>query len=287
MLSKSRLLLPALVFLALLAGTAPALRADEAPADPDATDEAPADEATADEPAAEDGAAEEPAPDETKTGNAVELKVGPAHVAGIVSFTLGTSVNGDSLAVEAVIPEGMGASEKAGAVAAAVASADPTGSWQASGSDGTLTFLHLVGEVWEPVDLISSFSDTTGAGTKVESSAVAFTLSMDETAAAVGYDAMGEPSFITVSVTDTLAWTRALQGGETPQALLDGFEAFLAAEAGEGVEVIRDSAASLTLVLYYEESHVNWQVTDLGLEAGAKGEAVSLDDPAMLIRRGR
>jgi hypothetical protein len=98
---------------------------------------------------------------------------------------------------------------------------------------------------------------------------------------------MGEPSFITVSVTDTLTWTQALQGGETAQTLLDTFEAFLAAEAGEGVEVVRTSLSTLTVVLHYEESHLNWQVTDLGLESSAMGEGVRLDDQAMLIRRGR
>jgi hypothetical protein len=297
-----------LVFLALLAGAAQAQTADETAADQTTTDQATADEATADdttaddtaadetaadettadEPASDDAVADEPASD-TTTNEAVELKLGPAHVAGIVSFTLGTSINGDSVAVEALVPEGMGASPKAEVVAAAVANSDPTGSWQASGSGGTLTFRHLIGEAWEKVDLITNITDTTGSGTKLKSSdtAVAFTLTMDETAVAVGYDAMGDPSFITVSVTDTLAWTQALQGGETPQALLDTFQAFLAAEAGEGVEVVRDSASSLTLVLYYEESHVNWQVTDLGLEAGTKGEAVPLDDGASLIRRTR
>jgi len=220
----------------------------------------------------------------------VELKVGPAHVPGIVSFTLSTSVNGDSVVVEAVVDSApLGAAEKGAVVAAAVAAADPTGTWAASGTAGTLAFHHLVGEVWQKVDVVSNYTDTTGAGTKLKAtdSAVAFTLSMDETAAAVGYDAMGEPSYITVSVTDTLAWTRALEGGETAATLLDAFQAFLVAEAGEGVQVVRNSPSSLSVILRYEESAVNWQVTDLGLESASKGEAAKLDDVGKLIRRGR
>ena len=220
----------------------------------------------------------------------VELKVGPAHVPGFVSFTLATSSNGESVSVETVVDSApLSAADKGALVAAAVGAADPTGSWQASGEAGTLTFYHLVGESWERVDVVSNYTDTTGAGTKLVSAntVVAFTLTMDEAAAAVGYDAMGEPSYITVSVTDTLAWTRALQGGETPAALLDAFEAFLVAEAGEGVSVVRNSAASLTVVLRYEVSAINWQVTDLGLESTSQGEAARLDAGATLIRRTR
>ena len=233
------------------------------------------------------GAATSWAADEGTTP--VELKVGPAHAAGIVSFVLGLSSNGDSLSVEAVVGEAMDASSKGALVAEAVANADPTGGWQASNNAGRLTFVHLVGEAWANVDLITGFSDTTGSGTKVKSSdtAVAFTIAMDEAAAAVGYDGMGEPSFITVTVTDTLTWTRALQGGETPEVLLDAFQAFLAAEAGEGVSVTRNSASSLTVLLHYEDSQVNWQATDLGLESSLKGEAARVDDGAMLIRRGK
>lgn len=226
---------------------------------------------------------------QAQSAEPVELKVGPAHTAGIVSFVLGVSGNGDSLSVEAVVSEAMGASSKGALVAEAVANADPTGAWQASNNGGKLTFLHLVGETWVNADVITGFSDTTGSGTKVKSSdtAVAFTLAMDETAVAVGYDGMGDPSFITVTVTDTLTWTQALQGGETPQVLLDAFEAFLASEAGEGVAVTRNSASSLTVLLHYEDSQVNWQATDLGLESSLKGEAVRVDDGGMLIRRGR
>ncbi|HEY6549334.1 MAG TPA: hypothetical protein VI589_15565, partial [Vicinamibacteria bacterium] len=99
---------------------------------------------------------------------AVELKVGPAHNAGFVSFTLGTQADGDSLAVEAVVSGAMSAGAKATVVAAAVASADPTGSWVASVSSGKLTFKHRVGLVWKDVDVITGFNDTTGSGTKVE-----------------------------------------------------------------------------------------------------------------------
>lgn len=220
--------------------------------------------------------------------NAVELKVGAASSTGFVSFTLQTSVNGDSVSVETVVDQApLDASQKATLVIAAVANADPN--WRATASGGTLTFEHFVGETWQNVDVVSNFTDTTGAGTKLkaEDTAVAFTLSIDEGAVAVGYDAMGDPSFITVSVTDTLAWTKSLQGGEAPSDILDAFQAFLAGEAGQGVSVVRNSPLSLTVVLHYEESHVNWQVTDLGLQSASKGEAVRLDDQAMLIRRGR
>ena len=179
------------------------------------------------------------------------------------------------------------ASQKAILVAAAVTNVDPN--WQATASGSTLTFQHLIGDSWQNVDVVSNFTDTTGAGTnlKAEETAVAFTLTFDEGTAAVGYDAMGDGSFITVSVTDTLTWTRSLQGGETPDVILDAFQAFLAEEAGEGVSVVRNSPFSLTVVLHYAESHVNWQVTDLGLQSASQGEAVRLDDQAMLIRRGR
>ena len=182
----------------------------------------------------------EPEPEPVAPVQAVELKVGPAHISGFVSFLLSTSVNGDAVSIEAVVDQApLPASQKAEVVAAAVAT-EPSGSWRAAGAGGTLTFQHLVGDAWQNVDVVANLTDTTGAGTKLTSSdtSVAFTLSLDETAVAVGYDAMGEPSFITVSVTDTLTWTQALQGGETPQTLLDTFEAFLAAEAGEGVEVV-------------------------------------------------
>ena len=252
---------------------------------------------TTSEEALTDGASEsptaEPEPDPEPVAplpvQAVELKVGPAYLSGFVSFLLSTSANGDAVSIEAVVDQApLTATQKVEVVAAAVA-AEPSGSWRAAGDGGTLTFQHLVGDTWENVDVVAAFTDTTGAGTKLTSSdtSVAFSLSLDEAAVAVGYDAMGEPSFITVSVTDTLTWTQALQGGETAQTLLDAFERFLAAEAGEGVEVARTSASSLTVVLHYEESHLNWQVTDLGLESYVQGEGVRLDDPAMLIRRGR
>ena len=219
---------------------------------------------------------------------AVEVKVGPASSTGFVSFTLQTSVNGDSVSVETVIDTApLDASQKAARVVAAVAHRDPT--WRGAAAVSTLTFQHLVGSTWQNVDIVSNFTDTTGGGTKLkaEETSVAFTLSIDEYAAAVGYDALGDPSFITVSVTDTLTWTRSLSGGDGPQVILNAFQAFLAAEAGPGVSVVRNSPFSLTVVLHYAESHVNWQVTDLGLQSSSKGEAVRLDDSATLIRRTR
>ena len=219
---------------------------------------------------------------------AVEVKVGPAGSSGIVSFTLQTSVNGDSLSVVAVVDTApLTASQKAALVAAAVANADPA--WQAVASSSTLTFQHVVDSIWQNVDVVASFTDTTGGGTKLkaEDTAVAFTLSMDEGAVAMGYDALGDPSFITVSVTDTLTWTKPLSGGDSPPVILDAFQAFLAEEAGQGVTAVRNNPNSLTVVLHYAESQVNWQVTDLGLQSSSQGEAVRLDDQAMLIRRGR
>ena len=101
---------------------------------------------------------------------AVELKVGPAHVSGFVSFVLSTSVNGDTVSIEAVVDQApLGASEKAEVVAAAVA-AEPSGSWRAAGDGGRLSFQHLVDDTWENVDLVSNLTDTTGAGTKLKSS---------------------------------------------------------------------------------------------------------------------
>ena len=297
MWSKWKVLMVTAAVLALGLGSVQAQTADEGTTDPSQTDPGSADAGSgtgadvpaADAPVAEEPLAEEPAAEPALSIEPVELKVGPALTAGIVSFVLGVSASGDSLAVEAVLSEPMVASAKGAVVAEAVANADPTGSWQASNEAGRLTFLHQVGEAWVNVDVITGFSDTTGSGTKVNSSdtAVAFTLTMDEAAVAMGYDGMGDPSFITVTVTDTLTWTRALQGGETPQDLLDGFQSFLASEAGEGVAVTRNSVSSLTVLLHYEDSQVNWQVTDLGLESTSKGEAVRVDDGAMLIRRGK
>ena len=217
---------------------------------------------------------------------AVEVRVGPASSIGFVSFTLQTSVDGASLAVETVVDSApLDASQKAALVVARVTNLDPT--WQAVASGSTLTFQHLVGVSWQNVDVVSNFTDTTGGGTKLTAAdtVVAFTLSIDESAVAVGYDAFGDPSFVTVSMTDTLTWTKPLQGGETAQVVLDAFQTFLAAEAGAGVTVVRNSPFSLTAILHYAVSLVNWQVTDLGLQAASKGEAVRLDDPAMLIRR--
>jgi hypothetical protein len=219
---------------------------------------------------------------------AVEVKVGAASSTGSVRFTLVTSVNGDYLAVQAVVDQApLDAAQKAALVIAAVENTDST--WRGAAAGGILTFQHQINGAWANVDVVSNFTDTTGAGTKLtaEDTAVAFTLAMDEGAVAFGYDAMGDSSFITVSVSDTLTWTKSLQGGETPKDILDAFQAFLAGEAGAGVTVVRTSASSLTVVLHYGESHVNWQVTDLGLQSSSSGEAVRLDDQAMLIRRGR
>ncbi len=113
MLAKWKVLMVTAAVLALGLGSAQAQTLDEGAPDASAQtgDTGSGDAGT--EPVAEEPAAEEPAP----LVEPVELKVGPANTAGIVSFVLGVSASGDSLAVEAVVSDPMDASAKGALVA--------------------------------------------------------------------------------------------------------------------------------------------------------------------------
>ncbi len=206
------------------------------------------------------------------SSEALKMSVGTADVTGIVRVTLGAGA--ETLQVEVPL-EAMTASEKAVALSAAVAAQDPSGTWRAVASGAALTFEHSVDGVWQDVDSITEISDTTGAGTRLakEGSVVKFKLSLDEDAVASGVDENGNPSFITVSVTDTLAWTHPIQAGETAGQIVDQLYAFLLDQAGSGVQVTRLSPTSIEIELAYESSSLNWQITDTALKPRAKGGA--------------
>ncbi|HKC12567.1 MAG TPA: hypothetical protein VKI41_11095, partial [Vicinamibacteria bacterium] len=87
------------------------------------------------------------------------------------------------------------------------------------------------------------------------------------TAVASGMNAMGNPSFITVSLTDTLTWTYAVQPGDTAQSILDLLQAYLATKGGAGVTVTRPSLTTIAIKLQYNISSLNWNLTDTGLLA--------------------
>ena len=214
------------------------------------------------------------------------LKVGAAKTDGTVSFTLHYTPTGESYAVQAYVPLSV---DKAQTVAAAVAAADPTGTWQGTASGTQLSFQHLVDGVWGAVDTITDLVDTTGAGSKLSTTGnvVDFVLNIAPDASATGVDATDAPSFVSVSLTDTLTWTQAIQPGQTAADLLDGFQAFLQSEAGEGVLVTRLSPNELKATLLYDSSQMNWEITDTGLQPAAKGAGVSTDQPAGLIDRRR
>jgi len=88
-----------------------------------------------------------------------------------------------------------------------------------------------------------------------------------------------------VSLTDTLAWTHAIQTGASATILLDALQAFIEAQGSEGVQVVRDSPSGLSIQLFYTESQVNWQLTDTGLQAGVHGKARRFEHDAGLIDR--
>jgi hypothetical protein len=198
----------------------------------------------------------------------LKLKVGDASVFGMVSFTLMTTSNGDSLSVALAIGPMM-ASDKAIALQKTVASLDPWGTWRAVTSGAELTFQHQIAGVWQTVDSVSNVTDTTGGGTVLETAgaAVDFNIGIDPTAVASGMNAMGNPSFITVSLTDTLTWTYAVQPGDTAQSILDLLQAFLAVQGGAGVTVTRPSLTTIAVKLQYNISSLNWNLTDTGLLA--------------------
>jgi hypothetical protein len=198
----------------------------------------------------------------------LKLKVGDATAFGTVSFTLMTASNGDSLSVALAIGPMM-ASDKAIALQKTVAALDPWGTWQAVTFGAELTFQHQVAGVWQIVDSISNVTDTTGGGTVLETAgaAVDFHIGIDPTAVASGMNAMGNPSFITVSLTDTLTWTYAVQPGDTAQSILDLLQGFLATQGGAGVTVTRPSLTTIAIKLQYNISSLNWNLTDTGLLA--------------------
>ncbi len=201
------------------------------------------------------------------------LRVGDATVAGTVGFTLMTTSTGESLRVDLALGPAM-ASDKALELANAVITQDASGTWRAVAVGAELTFQHLmIDGAWHPVDSITNISDTTGGGTVLETAGavVDFSIGMDPLAIASGVNAMGHPSYITVSITATLAWTYAIQPGDTPQHILDLLQAFLLGQASAGVTVSRPSPTTIGIQLAYNISSLNWQLTDTGLLAAATG----------------
>jgi hypothetical protein len=219
----------------------------------------------------------------------MKLKLGAAKSGGVVRFALHHAATGDSHQVEVSIPGTLDALPKTTAVATAVAALDATSTWRATVTSTGLTFQHLVNLVWVDVDTISDLVDTTGSGSKLSTNGtvVDFTVDIDPEAMASGVDAIDSPSIITVTLTDTLTWTRSIQYGQTAADLLDQFEAFLREEAGEGVLVVRTSPSAMQITLLYDSSQMNWQVTDTGLQPAAKASGISTDWPAGLIDRRR
>lgn len=201
--------------------------------------------------------------------DALKMSVGSADVAGSVHFTL--VAGEESLYVEIAL-EPMSATNKAAALSAAVAAQDPSGTWRGVASGATVTFEHAVDGVFSGVDAVNQISDTTGSGTGLaKTSSVKFKLSVDEDAIASGVDAAGSPSFITVSVTDTLTWTHPIPAGETAEQTVDLLYAYLLDQAGSGVQVTRTSATSIEIEVASSSSSLSWQITDTALKPKAKG----------------
>lgn len=204
-------------------------------------------------------------------GEPLELKVGRAEIGGAVQLILVQGEDSYSLSVDLAA---MSATEKAQAVADAVAAQDPSSSWRGQADGDRLMFQHLVDGVWLDVDAVKDVSDATGSGTQLVTSGTlaTFTLTLAEDGVASGLNLEGQPAFVTVAVTDTLSWTHPVQAGETPPQVLDQFVAFLQDQAGPGVQVTRSSPTSVTLLLDYPVASLNWQVTDTGLQPKAGGE---------------
>lgn len=203
-------------------------------------------------------------------GQPIELKLSRADNAGTVSMLL---VHGEAtLSVEVPIAP-MSGSEKAAAVGEAIAQ-QASGQWRALAQDRTLTFEHLVDGDWLDVDAVKDFSDDTGSSSQLAKSGgqAVFHLLLGDDVVASGVDASGQPSFFTVTVTDTLAWTHPLTQGETAAQALDLLVAFLADEGGTGVEVTRLGPSHVKIKLAYEAPSFNWQVTDALLRPKAAGE---------------
>jgi hypothetical protein len=220
----------------------------------------------------------------------LKLKIGDGSTPGQVSFTLSattTSVDplsGDTVSstesadVVAYAEGALTAADKAAIIAQAVENAGEYGTWRAVPVLTTvLAFEHMVGDAWVPAGSISNLLDTTGSGTQLYTSdqVVAFSLDIDPNAVAVGFDEQGLPSFLTVSVTNSLTFTRAVQPGDTAEVLVSEFEAFLVAQEAEGVQVTRTGPTSLSVQLEGTSgAALNWQVTDIGLLQAATAGAV-------------
>ncbi len=215
------------------------------------------------------------------------LKIGAATSAGDVSFTLSMN-SGDSVYVSVPFAGVATPAEKASAIFDSVANADVVGTWQAVPATVgvALSFQHLVADTWVDVDSVTGLNDTTGGGTQLETDQIVdFTLNLDPDAVATGFDLEGGPSFITISVTNTLAFTRAIQMGDTPQSLVDQFQAFLAEQAPAGLSVTRSAPTSVTIRLAAgSSSALNWQVTDTGLMLVTKGGGVIVIDASLIER---
>jgi hypothetical protein len=213
----------------------------------------------------------------TVQADPLKLKIGGASGHGVVSFVLSVRVPlvlgitvDESVSVTAVVGSGATASEKATAIKQAVAHVGLLGSWRAVTVAGSssLVFEHRVNGVWTPVDAIVDLVDTTGAGTALVTRAqpVNFDLDIDPEAIAVGTDAQGAPAFMSVAVTNTLTFTRAIQAGDTPEGLVNAFAAFLGEQETEGVTFERVGPTSLRIHIEASlNASLSWQVTDVGL----------------------
>jgi hypothetical protein len=230
----------------------------------------------------------------------IRLRVGAATTDGVVRFTLSAAAPASQAAsggpVLAETPEtatfevpvapGTSATAKANLIRTAVA-AEPSGGWSAIVSGASLKFLHLEEETWVEVVSVTDVSDTTGGGTQlsIRGNAVDINIHVSLDAVATGVDAAGAQSFFTVTLTDTLTWTHAIQPGEGVASLLDALQAFIEQQGSEGVLVVRESANSLSVKLFYTESQVSWQLTDTGLQPSLWGRATGYIHNAGLIDR--
>lgn len=227
----------------------------------------------------------------------LRVKTGAALNAGDVGFTLtvtppqGSDADGASVNVATPISGAMSAQEKVAAITDAVGNAGAAGTWRAVSAVGTtsMSFEHLVGDTWKAVDSVTNLVDTTGAGTQLQTKnqVVDFNLDIHPGAVAVGADAQGMPSFTTVSVTNTLTFTRANQPGDTAEALVGAFEAFLVEQQAEGVTVERTGPTSLKITLDGSStSAINLQVTDAGLlDKATAGATISPESFGQVIDR--
>jgi hypothetical protein len=197
----------------------------------------------------------------------LKLKVGKGAAVGVVGLTL--SHNGETLRLD-VPMDALSGPAKAEAVSAALASHPNGGNWRATATGAHLRFDHLVDGNWVEVDEILDVVDTTGAGTQlgIKDKVVNFTLTFSPNATATGVDSTNLPSFITITVTDSLSWTQSVQAGDTAETLFNTFEAYMAELGEEGVEVTRLNAHTLKLRVAKSIAAFNWQVTDTGLLFG-------------------